>query len=88
MDVSNYEETPWSMISDALKPEHLGVPEIISYLKAHPKDPKEKLAPFRAHYHHRFALPWHHSFRTIANQACRVGHAFSVTIRVHVTPQP
>ncbi|GEP42695.1 LptF/LptG family permease [Brevifollis gellanilyticus] len=58
MDVTNFEETPWSMVSDSLKPEHLGVPEIISYMKAHPKDPKDKLAPFRAHYHHRFALPW------------------------------
>lgn len=58
MDVTHFEETPWSMISDSLNPEHLGVPEIISYLKAHPKDPKEKLAPFKAHYYHRFALPW------------------------------
>jgi|JI6StandDraft_1071083.scaffolds.fasta_scaffold07864_5 LPS export ABC transporter permease LptG len=75
MDVSNYEETPWSMISDALKPEHLGVPEIISYLKAHPKDPKEKLAPFRAHYHHRFALPWQ-SF-ALALVAAPLGIAYS-----------
>lgn len=75
IEVSTYDETPWSMISDALKPEHLGVPEIISYIKAHPKDPKEKLAPFRAHYHHRFALPWQ-SF-ALALVAAPLGIAYS-----------
>jgi LPS export ABC transporter permease LptG len=75
LDVTNFEETPWSMVSDSLKPEHLGVPEIISYMKAHPKDPKDKLAPFRAHYHHRFALPWQ-SF-ALALVAAPLGIAYS-----------
>lgn len=75
LDITTFEETPWSMISDALKPEHLGVPEIISYLKAHPRDPREKLAPFRAHYHHRFALAWQ-SF-ALALVAAPLGIAYS-----------
>jgi len=58
LDVRNYQETPWSMVSHALKPDYMGVPEILSYLKAHTQDPPEKLAPFRTHLHHRFALPW------------------------------
>ncbi len=58
IDVRKYEETPWSMVSYALQPDFMGVPEIVSYLKAHPKDSSEKLAPFRTHYHQRFALPW------------------------------
>lgn len=58
IDVRSYEETPWSMVSYALKPDFMGVPEIVSYLKAHPKDSAEKLAPFRAHYHERYAMPW------------------------------
>jgi LPS export ABC transporter permease LptG len=58
MDVRNFEETPWSMVSYALQPDYMGVPEIVSYLKAHPKDSAQKLASFRTHFHQRFALPW------------------------------
>ena len=58
IDVRNYEETPWSMVSYALQPDYMGVPEIVSYLKAHPKDTSQKLASFRTHFHQRFALPW------------------------------
>ena len=58
IDVRHYEETPWSMVSYALQPDFMGVPEIVSYLKAHPRDLSDKLAPFRTHYHQRFALPW------------------------------
>jgi LPS export ABC transporter permease LptG len=58
MDVRSFEETPWSMVSYALQPDYMGVPEIVSYLKAHPKDTSQKLASFRTHFHQRFALPW------------------------------
>jgi LPS export ABC transporter permease LptG len=58
LDARGLKETPWKMVSFALQPDYMGVPEIESYLKAHPKDPPEKLAPFHAHFHHRFALPW------------------------------
>lgn len=75
MDVKNYEETPWGMVSYALKPDYMGVPEIVSYLKAHPKDSKDRLAPFRTHYHHRFALPWQ-SF-ALALVAAPLGIAYS-----------
>lgn len=75
LDVTTFDETPWSLISDSLKAEHLGVPEIISYLKAHSKDPKDKLAPFKAHYHHRFALPWQSFALTLV--AAPLGIAYS-----------
>ena len=58
LDLRGIKETPWKMVSFALQPDFMGVPEIVSYLKAHPKDPAEKLAPFYAHYQHRFALSW------------------------------
>ena len=58
LDIRTFVETPWSMVSFALQPDFMGVPEIVSYLKAHPKDPPEKLAPFRAHYFQRVAQPW------------------------------
>lgn len=58
LDVANFHETPWSMISYDLQPDFMGVPELVSYLKAHPKDGNERLAPFRTHFHQRLALPW------------------------------
>jgi LPS export ABC transporter permease LptG len=75
LDVNNYDETPWGMVSYALQPDFMGVPEIVSYLKAHPKDPKERLAPFFTHYHQRFALPWQ-SF-ALALVAAPLGIAYS-----------
>jgi LPS export ABC transporter permease LptG len=58
LDLPQIEETPWSLVSYALKADFMGVPELLSYLKAHPKAAEEKLAPFRTHLWHRFALPW------------------------------
>lgn len=75
LDVHTYEETPWSMMSFALQPDFMGVPELVSYLKAHSRDPVEKLAPFEAHYHQRFAQPWQ-SF-ALALVAAPLGIAYS-----------
>ncbi|TDU70978.1 LPS export ABC transporter permease LptG [Prosthecobacter fusiformis] len=75
LDVQDFEETPWGMVSYALQPDYMGVPEIVSYLKAHPKDPKERLAPFYTHYYQRFALPWQ-SF-ALALVAAPLGIAYS-----------
>ncbi len=53
-----FAETPWSMVSYALKADSMGVPELVSYIKTHAGDPPQKLRAFQAHYHHRFAMPW------------------------------
>jgi len=58
LEAPQIEETPWSLVSYALKADYMGVPELLSYLKAHPKAAPEKLAPFRTHLWHRIALPW------------------------------
>ncbi|MBK8093184.1 MAG: LptF/LptG family permease [Verrucomicrobiaceae bacterium] len=58
LEVPHLAETPWSLVSHALKADFMGVPELLSYLKAHPQASEEKLAPFRTHLWHRFALPW------------------------------
>ncbi len=52
------EETPWSIVSYALQPDYMGVPELVSYLAAHPKAAREKLAPFRTQLWQRFAQSW------------------------------
>lgn len=51
------DETPWGIVSHALRADFMSVPEITSYLRAHPKSPDDKLAPFRTHFWNRFALP-------------------------------
>ncbi|OYW75035.1 MAG: hypothetical protein B7Z37_15325 [Verrucomicrobia bacterium 12-59-8] len=58
LEVPGIEETPWSLVSYALRPNFMSVPELVSYLRAHPKAADDKLAPFRTHFWHRFALPW------------------------------
>ncbi len=58
LEVKGIEETPWSLVSYALKPDFMSVPELVSYLRAHPKAADDKLAPFRTHFWQRFALPW------------------------------
>lgn len=57
LEAPDIEETPWSIVSYALRADFMSVPEITSYLHAHPKAADDKLAPFRTHFWHRFALP-------------------------------
>ncbi len=75
IDIGNFTETPWSMISHDLTPDFMGVPEITSYLRARPEDHPSRLTPFYAHLYHRFALPWQ-SF-ALALVAAPLGIAYS-----------
>jgi len=52
-------ETPWNIVSEHLDADHLGIPDLGFHLAANADKPVEKLAPFRAHWHYRWALPWH-----------------------------
>ncbi len=58
LDVIGISETPWSIVSSALVPDFMGVPDLVSYLKAHKQGSSSSLAPFLTHFHHRFALPF------------------------------
>lgn len=58
LEVPEIEETPWSLVSYALRPDFMSVPELVSYLSAHSKAADDKLAPFRTHFWQRFAMPW------------------------------
>lgn len=51
-------ETPWTIFSSSFDPEHLGVPELRSYIKTNRELNKEQLAPFRTFFHYRLAYPW------------------------------
>ena len=53
-----WNETPWNIVSEHLVADYLGVPDLGFHLKANADKTSEKLAPFRAHWHYRWALPW------------------------------
>lgn len=57
LDVADWTETPWSIISSSLQPDYMSVQELVSYLKAHEAVAKGKLAAFRTQLFHRFAYP-------------------------------
>lgn len=57
--MKGWSETPWMLLSGSIIPDYLGVPEIISYLRANQSYDQSKLAPYWTHLYYRFALPWH-----------------------------
>ena len=57
-DLTGWAETPWILMSGSLAPDFLGVPDLISYIRANQDYGKKKLAPFWTHLFYRFALPW------------------------------
>jgi LPS export ABC transporter permease LptG len=58
IDLEGWSETPWGLVSNAITPEFLGVPELLAYVDGNKSYSQAKLAPFRTHLFYRFALPW------------------------------
>jgi lipopolysaccharide export system permease protein len=58
-DLEGWSETPWILLSGSLTPDYLGVPDLLSYLKANEAYSSRKLAPYKTHFFYRFAQPWH-----------------------------
>lgn len=75
IDIIEWPETPYSIISAALLPDNLGVTELVSYERANETLESVKLAPFRTHFHHRFAYPWQGFI--VVLMAAPLGVAFS-----------
>lgn len=57
-DLEGFSETPWILMSGSLTPDFLGVPNLISFIRANEAYESRKLAPFWTHLFYRFALPW------------------------------
>ncbi|HEY2574473.1 MAG TPA: LptF/LptG family permease [Verrucomicrobiaceae bacterium] len=57
IDMTDWKETPWMLMSNSLSPEFLGVPQLITYLTANHSYGPVKLAPYFTHLYYRFALP-------------------------------
>lgn len=58
LDITDWNDTPWSIISSSLQPDFMSVQELVSYLRAHSALAEKKLAAFRTHFFHRFAHPF------------------------------
>jgi len=56
--LSNWRETPWKIYSGSLVPEQLGIPGLTFHTKTNSDQPARLLAPFKTHWHYRWALPW------------------------------
>ncbi len=56
--LSNWRETPWKIYSGSLIPEQLGIPGLAFHIKTNSDQPARLLAPFKTHWHYRWALPW------------------------------
>ncbi len=56
--MSDWRETPWKIFSGSLVPEQLGVPGLAFHIKTNSDQPERLLAPFKTHWHYRWALPW------------------------------
>ncbi len=73
--IPGWRETPWKIHSESLNPEHLGVPGLAFHIKTNSDQPQKLLAPFRTHWHYRWALPW--SCFVITLVAAPLGIVFS-----------
>ena len=58
LEIKEWKETPWKIVSSTMNSEFLGVPELTDYLRYNAEFPKTRLAPFVTHWHYRWALPW------------------------------
>lgn len=72
----DWSESPWTLMSASFTPDYLSVQELTSYLRSVPEDTNPAaLAPFRAHWHYRFAQPMLNLI--VALIAAPLGIAFS-----------
>ncbi len=56
--IADWSETPWRIASSNLEPQFLSEPELSDYLAFNSDFPRAQLAPYRTHWHYRWALPW------------------------------
>ncbi len=47
LEITDWSDTPWKVLSSSQNPEHLGLPELQTYLLAHRNLDEKALAPFR-----------------------------------------
>lgn len=58
LEIPNWRESPWRIASSNLQSQDLSVAELDDYLHYNADFPDVQLAPYRTHWHYRWALPW------------------------------
>ncbi len=57
LEVTDWSETPWKVLSSSQNPEHLGIPGLTMYLRANQDRDARSLASFRTNWWYIFAEP-------------------------------
>jgi lipopolysaccharide export LptBFGC system permease protein LptF len=57
MELTEWNETPWKVLSSSQNPEYLGIPGLTMYLNANRDLDDASLAPFRTNWWYAFAEP-------------------------------
>lgn len=57
LDIPGWRETPWKVLSSSQNPEHLGVPDLSTYLKSNADYDDASLAPFRTNWWYCWSEP-------------------------------
>lgn len=55
--IDGWSETPWRISSSVMNPDYLSLMELEDYLQNNSDFPATRLAPYRTHWHYRWALP-------------------------------
>lgn len=58
LEIAGWRETPWLIQSDQIKPEFLGVRELMAYVNTNASFSERRLAKYRTMMHSRFAIPF------------------------------
>lgn len=57
LEITNWSETPWKVLSSSQNPDYLGLPGLTMYLNAHSEAGDEALAKFRTNWWYIFSEP-------------------------------
>jgi len=73
--ISDWRETPWHVVSSSYNAEHLGIPELTTYIRTNSALPPRKLAPYRTHWHFAWAEPFRCLFIVLMAAPLGIVHA-------------
>lgn len=73
--IPGWRETPWHVVSASYNAEHLGIPELTTYIRTNAALPPQKLAPYRTRWHYAWADPFRCLFIVLMAAPLGVVHA-------------
>lgn len=73
--IPGWRETPWHVVSASYNAEHLGIPELTTYIRTNSALPSQKLAPYRTRWHFAWSEPFRCLFIVLMAAPLGVVHA-------------